>query len=436
MVLPKSTAFSRRMNAHSKRTRRISFALLPLALLVCNLAIATPCIAQELPIPLGSQTTERPHIVLYLLDQFPADSLDTQSPGLNASSNQRQSELMPAYADLGTRGLTFSHVYSASPDPKSSHQIFYRGVFPRWDQTLGRLSSTPLSPSTASSDTRSLTSHLKSLGYRLLQIGESPVVHGQHFAPEPLLSLEQWHTMTQAGANPDLGFTQFLTDSLRDEGRPVCLLIHDKLSSDERSTSIARDANALDNRIGIAASAANKAFGENQTLFVLTAFCGSGLVEENERLKDEVLQVPLIVVWPEKVTPNNQSDAMISTVDFLPTLIELVGGTPPGTGDGFSFAGIVRGEEIDHRDVIFAVDPQSNGHAFCIRDRRFKLVQAWKANPSDTGQTDSDEEMYDLNADPDERRNLQDVSTYQGRRQEYRSQLLTWLYRLGIRLRR
>lgn len=430
------------MNASSRRTRHIAFPLLPLALLVCTLAVATPCIAQALPIPRGSQTTERPHIVLYLLDQFPADSLDTQSPGLNASSNQRPSLPMPAYADLGTRGLTFSHVYSASPAPKSSLQIFYRGVFPRWNQSLGRISTTSLSPSPATSDTRSLTSHLKSLGYRLLQIGESPEIHGHHFAPEPLLSLEQWHTMTQANSasqtdsTSTLGFTQFLIDRLRDEGRPVCLLIHDKLSSDERNTPTARDAKALDNRIGIAASAANTVFGENQTLFVLTAFRGSGLVKENERLKDEVLQVPLIVVWPEKVTPGNQSDAMISTVDFLPTLIELAGGTPPGSGDGFSFAGIVRGEEIDHRDVIFAVDPQSNGDAFCIRDRRFKLVQAWKANPLDTGQTDSTEEMYDLNADPDERRNLQGVSTYQGRSQEYRSQLLTMLHRLGLRLRR
>jgi arylsulfatase A-like enzyme len=213
-------------------------------------------------------------------------------------------------------------------------------------------------------------------------------------------------------------------------------LIHDKLSSGEHNPSIAQDAKALDSRIGMAVSAANAVFGENQTLFALTSFRGSGEIEANENLKDEVLRVPLVIAWPEKITPGEQSDAMISTVDFLPTLIELAGGTPPSTVDGFSFAGIIRGEEIDHRDVIFAVDPQSSGDVFCIRDRRFKLVQSWKANPSDTGQTDSTEEMYDLNADPDERRNLHGVSTYQGRRQEYRIQLLTMLHRLGLRLRR
>ncbi len=45
-------------------------------------------------------------------------------------------------------------------------------------------------------------------------------------------------------------------------------------------------------------------------------------------LNEGGIRVPLIVSWPEKITPGTRCDALVTTVDFFPTLLELAGGNP------------------------------------------------------------------------------------------------------------
>lgn len=47
------------------------------------------------------------------------------------------------------------------------------------------------------------------------------------------------------------------------------------------------------------------------------------------------------------------NDAMVCLQDFLPTFIELGGGTVPKELDGKSFAGVLRGTTTAHRDRVF-----------------------------------------------------------------------------------
>ena len=54
------------------------------------------------------------------------------------------------------------------------------------------------------------------------------------------------------------------------------------------------------------------------------------------------------------VRPETKTDAMVSWIDLLPSLIDLAGGKAPAGIDGRSFAGVLRGNTGQHRDRIFA----------------------------------------------------------------------------------
>ena len=41
-----------------------------------------------------------------------------------------------------------------------------------------------------------------------------------------------------------------------------------------------------------------------------------------------VLRVPLIVAWPGQFAANKRTSAMVSWIDFLPTMLEVAGANP------------------------------------------------------------------------------------------------------------
>jgi uncharacterized sulfatase len=73
-------------------------------------------------------------------------------------------------------------------------------------------------------------------------------------------------------------------------------------------------------------------------------------------LYDEGTQVPLIVARPGHIKPGTRTDAMVSWVDILPTLIDMGGGEVPEDLDGRSFVPVLRGESKSHRKRIFTVN--------------------------------------------------------------------------------
>ena len=68
---------------------------------------------------------------------------------------------------------------------------------------------------------------------------------------------------------------------------------------------------------------------------------------------------PMIVAWPPLVEPGSRSDAIVQSIDFYPTLLELAG-IPAREGqsfDGVSIVPALRGEPLE-RDAIFLHIPQ------------------------------------------------------------------------------
>lgn len=104
--------------------------------------------------------------------------------------------------------------------------------------------------------------------------------------------------------------------------------------------------------------------------------------------------VPLVIVPPNELNiPASRSNAFVSLLDLYPTLADLCGLDVPAKLDGMSLRPIISGQSNSVRDHIVTTLGRST---FCIRNGDMKLIRYY----------DCMEELYDLNKDPNEFRNV------------------------------
>jgi choline-sulfatase len=145
-----------------------------------------------------------------------------------------------------------------------------------------------------------------------------------------------------------------------------------------------------------------------------------GLRQKMFNAYEESIRVPFVVSSPALFDEPRESDALVSLVDIVPTLVGL-SGRPLADGDlhGRDLGPVLRGQSDGVREtVLFTYDDHQAGTAFqdaprirCVRDRRFKY--AIYLDPS--GRVAPEYELYDLEHDPDEALNLVDKRTGVGR---------------------
>ena len=143
------------------------------------------------------------------------------------------------------------------------------------------------------------------------------------------------------------------------------------------------------------------------TLLVVTSDHGEGLGEHRETLHgffiyETTLAVPLLMRGPG-VVRGTRIESLVQSVDLFPTLVEMVGLEPPKNADlsGLSLAPALRGEPYRNEPVAYAESLVPLLHfgwsdLRSIRRGKWKYIQAPRP------------ELYDLEADPMEIRNLAD----------------------------
>jgi tetratricopeptide (TPR) repeat protein len=139
-----------------------------------------------------------------------------------------------------------------------------------------------------------------------------------------------------------------------------------------------------------------------RTLVVLTGDHGEGLGEHNESthayfVYDSTVHVPLIIATPWGDT--GRSRAQVTSVDILPTVLDLAG-LPPQEGiDGRSLARVVLDPAADPGQVAYSETyfPRYHfgwQHLRALRNGRYKFIEA------------PEPELYDLTKDPGELTNV------------------------------
>jgi arylsulfatase A-like enzyme len=113
------------------------------------------------------------------------------------------------------------------------------------------------------------------------------------------------------------------------------------------------------------------------------------------------LRVPAIVRYPGKVAAGSTSDRVSGFEDWTPTLMKMVGGDASmaeGT-DGIDFSATLLGKKQEPRDFLYREFAGYGGH-------QAVWVGKWKAIRTKLSKTDAPFELYDLEADEAESKDL------------------------------
>ncbi len=170
---------------------------------------------------------------------------------------------------------------------------------------------------------------------------------------------------------------------------------------------------------------------DQNTLIVFTSTSGEGAGSHqwagNLSLYEECIKVPMIITWFGETEQAVNNEHLISGLDLTPTLLDYAGIEIPGTIRGESLKKIIENPDTIWRDYLvtqLAIDPQDKTKSGrMITDGRFKYIiySFGKRN----------EQLFDLERDPGEARNLVYNSAYSEKKKELRSKLEEWIRQTG-----
>lgn len=217
----------------------------------------------------------------------------------------------------------------------------------------------------------------------------------------------------------------------------------------------------------VLAELARRGLAEN-TLVVVSGDNGASQFRGKGTLYEFGIHVPLLVRWPGKVKSKTHSADLISGEDLAPTLLDAAGLTPPKEMTGRSFLKVLQGEAHEGRKYVFA-ERGAHGSGLptgsapfdlgrCVVSKRHKLIYnvlwqipyqpvdfiatpMWKEleEMNKAGKLSAELsklyfaptrpmfELYDLEADPAEMKNLAGTSDVAAVEKELKTALQEWM---------
>jgi arylsulfatase A-like enzyme len=180
---------------------------------------------------------------------------------------------------------------------------------------------------------------------------------------------------------------------------------------DERRRTFVAMVDALDTAIGRVLATVEREGIANETLIVFWSDNGGprGQGADNGPLRmgkatvfEGGIRVPAVFYWPGKLKPGESSQVM-AIWDVLPTLAAACGITPKTARplDGVNVWEEVAGGRTRERENLFWAVHESAARQLAVRDGKWKYV---RIDPHGGGQ--SQDLLFDLAADPNEKNNL------------------------------
>jgi uncharacterized sulfatase len=379
----------------------------------------------------------------------------------------------PQIDRLAKVGMRFDRAFIASPACAPSRAAFLTGLMPARNGAEAN-HTYPFD------NVRSLIPSLQELGYEVAAFGK--VGHGNE---KNLLRYGFDHLDQSYQAET---VEKWLAS--RDSSRPLCLFVGSRephvpwkkelameteevvlppflLDTADTRTFRSRyyaDVVQADADFGAVYDLFSKRFGTD-SLVVFSSDHGGQWPFGKWHLLDEGIRVPLIISWPGKITPGSSTDAMVSWVDLIPTLIELAGGEVPRNLDGRSFQPVLKDPTSTHRKRIFTTNTGDRGRNIypirSVRTERWKYIRnlhpdwLFTTHTTDLRRPDADaywnsweaearedphaawlvrrfylrpaEELYDLESDPDEMINLAGDPSFETIRERLSLELDGWM---------
>ncbi|UCS91711.1 sulfatase [Echinicola marina] len=414
-------------------------------------------------VPLFAQQGQ-PNIIVYLSDDL--GYLDTSPYGAKVVET-------PILEQLSKEGMKFNNAFVATPSCAPSRAALLTGLLPARN-------GAETNHSYPKEGIPYLIKNFKESGYKVYAFGKVA-----HYGGNDKCGFD-YHLDQQVNLERNI---RHFFDSVKVEG-PVCLFVGDRrphvawtkqmdYSPDEvdlppyfvdtkptreHRSRYYTDITGLDSEMGKVLDYLTPIFGEN-TLTLFTSDHGAQWPFGKWNLYDAGIRTPLIVKWPGVIQAGAESDAKVSWIDILPTLLDISGSEIPKGLDGQSFKRVLEGKQTHFRDEIYTThsgDGKFNIYPIrSVRTDQYKLIwnlvpDAYHTNHSDILRKDGagaywdswdqkalkdlkaaaiikkyyerpEWEFYDLKTDPDEQKNLMDDPEYQKEIVKLKKRLTKWL---------
>ncbi|MRI32585.1 hypothetical protein EOPP23_06240 [Endozoicomonas sp. OPT23] len=413
--------------------------------------------------PFSAIADKLPDMVVFITDD--QSYIDTQFQG-HPDANT------PNIDRLAEGGLYFTQAYVASPNCAPSRAAMLTGLMPARN-------GSEVNQTSPREDVKKLPAYFQEIGYEVVAFGKV-----SHDAPDA-------YGFDEHGSEGLVwkGGIKYAVDYLneRESEKPLLMLVGTKdphnpwpekegynpadltmpenmVDTPETRENLARfltSVTSADRQLGTLHALAREKL--DNPLFIFTADHGSSWPFSKWNLYDYGIHIPFIASWPGKIKPG-QTDAMISWIDIIPTLMEVAGSSAPKDIDGQSFARVLDNPELEHREKIYTTHTGDGGKNFnaypirAVQDKRWKLIynlyperrhtthinqieneaywDSWEAKAKtdpdakkllDRYFTRPEIEFYDLENDPHEQNNLAANPAYAEKIASMKADLEKWM---------
>lgn len=196
---------------------------------------------------------------------------------------------------------------------------------------------------------------------------------------------------------------------------------------------------SIDTCVGWLTKKLDEAGLAENTILVFTSDHGDlllshGLTGNKGRAENESIHVPLIIRWPHRLKAR-VSDLAVGALDLMPTLLSMLGITPPDSCHGRNLAPlIVAGKDAKTESLPLFLMVHDWRGVYTPRYTYSYAVPAktpnwWNQLPG--RDPESHNRLYDRHADPLEKKNLYHDSSHRKLRDSLHEQTLAWMKKFG-----
>ena len=404
--------------------------------------------------------TNQPNIIFYL-----ADDQDVYDYGCYGNEKVNTA----AVDRLAKEGMLFSNAFTAQAICAPSRSQIFTGQYPLKNGCFANHTATK-------PDVKSVTEHMKDLGYEVVLAGKS------HVKPDSVYQWDkEWEPVPKENVPREYIPLDSIENYFKTSKKPFCMFItskyphgkyfdvknpnaedlkfypfnvhkkRDKAYVKSRAgyyRSIEEDNTQLENVLKFVDTYLDK-----NTLFIYSADHG---VSGKFTVKDIGLKVPFVVRWPEVVKAGSTSNQLIHYTDVLPTFLDVAGGKTTEDMDGKSMLPLLKGKDDEINTYVYGVRTNQNilnSEIFpsrMIRDKRYKYIRNFNSlevvEQNLTGKPNVDyfikrganahknepfEELYDLQNDPFEQHNLAQNPELQPIKEKLKKDMFSWMQDQG-----
>jgi len=324
-----------------------------------------------------SAKTRRPNILFILADDCTYNVLgcfggkDVKTPNIDA---------------LARQGMTFTRAYSAMSMCAPFRAELYTGLYPvrngvAWNHSI------------AKPGTKSVCHHMKALGYRVGLSGK------KHASPASVFPFE-----SPKGFPAGQGIREFMTKDPKEPfclflcsnnphaawttGDPskidpakisLAPIQHDDPATRDATRRYLAEVGDLDREVGEMLALLKHTGQVDNTLVMFSSEQGWALGFAKWSNWNLGVHTGMLARWPGHIKPGANTDALVQIADVLPTFIDAAGGDPAAYKlDGRSFLGVLKGKATQHRKYVYGIHnnvPEGRPYPIrSIRDGEFHYI--------------------------------------------------------------